>query len=61
MQVQKLTPLNFEKIIIIILFLNLRHKKLRKNEFHKNRTMFWLPTTHSDIRMFFNGIKIQFE
>ena len=61
MQVQKLTPLNFEKIIIIIFFLNLRHKKRRKNEFHQNWTVFWSSTTHSNKRMFLNGIKIQFE
>ncbi len=61
MLVQKFIHLNFEKIIIIIFFSESMSQNTQKNEFQQNWTMSWSPTTHSNIRMFLNGIKIQLE
>jgi len=54
----KIDPFKFWANHHYYFFLNLRHKKRRKNEFHQNWTMFWSPTTHSNKRMFLNGKKI---
>jgi len=62
MYVQKLTLLNFEKIIIIIFFSESTSQKTQKKmNFIKIGQCFGHLLNTQIIRMFLNGIKIQLE